>query len=140
MLSPAEYCQFINNTLNNPSEIWTLSFNNQINNEQRFLLFAIFSFKENTAVEELLKNSFNARLEYEIETNGHTRTSNSYLNAIKILTNGFIVRRIFKTNNNKEVCQISYINPSLADFINNYLIYSGRANKFNLFFHLYRTI
>src|SRR5260221_2394346 len=95
MFSKQEYKNYIIETLEKPAAIWEPSFQQQINDEQRFLIFTIFSFQENVADEKLLEEAYNSRLNYEIKFNGHKRAANSFLNSIKILLNGFIIRRIY---------------------------------------------
>lgn len=116
-----EYRKFIIETLQNPATIWDQSFHKQINSEQRFLLLTLFSYKESIAEEEELQETFNHRMEYEIKVNGHQRSANSYLNSIKILLNGFIIRRTYPDVLRKFKTIISFINPSLSDFFVHYL-------------------
>lgn len=121
MLSSEEYKSFIRATQENPETIWDKSFHRQINDEQRFLLLALFSFKENMANEDELQTAYDRRVAYEVATNGHKRSANSFYNSRQILLNGFISRTI-KHDGQKEIDRtIAYINPSLGDYIKSYL-------------------
>lgn len=117
-LSPEQYLQFILNNLNNPSEIWRYSFNNQIEYLDKCLLLTLFTFTREVD-EVILINAFESRLEYEKNSHNQIINSDQFNLSVKILLNGFISSTII-INRSKEVREYSFINPSLGDFLIGY--------------------
>jgi DNA polymerase III delta prime subunit len=114
------YGEFLLNAFINPEQIWSDSFTSQINDEQRFLLFSLFLFKDSNAMEDRLKQVYEKRLLYEISTNGHSRSNDSYNNSLKILLDGFIARHV-NILGEDTYTTVSYLNPSLSDYIKFFL-------------------
>lgn len=114
-----EYHQFIINNLNNPKEIWRYSFANQIDYPDRCLLFTLFSFG-NEIEESKLYSAFMARLEYEKTQHNQIIKSNQFELSINILLNGFISSVLYNFNNSS-TRKYKFLNPSLADFLINYI-------------------
>lgn len=120
----SNYFSFITHTLENPEHIWRHSFQNQINEEDRFLLLTLFSFG-NHAEENNLQKAFNKKLEYEIKNNGFARPTNTYNNCLRRLLDGHLRR----TKDWVDNIFISFINPSLSDFFIHYLKISVEERK-----------
>jgi len=116
-MDPAMYINFIFKNLNNPSEIWKNEFENKISDEERFLICTLFTF-EIQIDEDILRNAFEDRYNYEIMNNNFTRIQNTFDKSLESLSKGFI--RITRGMNNKNI-MISFINPSINDFLINYL-------------------
>lgn len=107
---------FIFSSLQNPEEIWKTAFEKQLTDEDRFLLLSLFSFAKSRVSIYNLKSAFDARYKYEIKENGFTRQTNAFQTSLKILTKSFI--------NSVKIDETNYFelsNPSIADFLINYL-------------------
>lgn len=113
--NPEAFIQFIINNLNNPSEIWRYSFNNQIRYLDRCLLLTLFTF-ETSCNESDFIDCFENRLQFEKVEHNQIISSDQFDKSVKILLNGFIgsVLHVFSKS---KVRQYSFINPSLADFL-----------------------
>lgn len=114
------HCEFIKN-LDNPSEIWKHVFENQIDNKTRSLLFSIVSLDGGywgTDCKQLIK---------EISKNvcaklySENFTDLDFRKCLKILEGDFI-----KVNQNF----ISFCNPSLTDFLENYIVENNIVSAF----------
>jgi len=113
-LSPENYKNFILNNLENPKEIWSHAYTFQISNYDRFLLNTLFSLK-GQARKEILELSYNNRLDYEVKSNNYVKPLNSFDESLRKLNDGFIIV------NNYNPIHISFINPSLEDFLKFYI-------------------
>ncbi len=114
------HCEFIKN-LDDPSEIWRHAFENQIDNKTRSVLFSIVSlgggywgtdYKQ--LIKEISKNIC-AKLYSE------NFTDLNFRKCLKILEGDFI-----KVNQNF----ISFCNPSLTDFLENYIVENNTVSEF----------
>ncbi|WP_316851582.1 nSTAND3 domain-containing NTPase [Pedobacter agri] len=110
--------KFIESSLDNPSEIWEHAYREQLSAEEQFLLVTLFSFGKNDINVELLRRAFNARYDYEIKNNGYVRKLDAFGIALENLANGFISSYLDKESG---TVSISLLNPSIADFLLNYL-------------------
>lgn len=142
-LMPEQYKQFIVRNLENPEEIWSYSFQNQIQYFDRCFLWCLFTFGSSVS-EHKLENSFNERLEFEKNQHNQIINTNQFINSKKILSNGFIYTSIYNFDNQVDI-QHQFINPSLTDFLISYInnsisekksilssiIYSEQFDKFN---------
>ena len=106
--------EFIVTNFNDPAEIWRHAYEQQINDLDRFLLNTLLSFGKSVDIEDL-EIAFNCRLDYEVRYNNYRRPMHAFRSAFRRLENGFI---IYETYNEKN---IKFINPSLVDFLLNYL-------------------
>ena len=114
-----DYFNFIFNNLNNPSEIWKYPFENQTDVYSKFFLMTLFSLDKSS--EEILEKSFDARLGYEITNNGFSRPNNIFNIKVKELLGAFINRSIVKKLSKEDYTEYNFFNPSIIDFISNYL-------------------
>lgn len=115
-LSLSDLKNLILENLNNPSDIWKHHFEKQISDFDRFLIFSLF-LNNDFCNEDDLRLSFNNRISYEIKRNNVDIKSNQFENSIRNLLEGFITSTI--EFNNSRI--LEFINPSLTDFIINYL-------------------
>lgn len=122
-----EYHQFILNNLNNPKEIWRYSFANQIQSLDRCLLLTLFSFG-NEVNERELEIAYEARIIFEKDEHNQIIKSNQFDHSISILMNGFISSILYNFNRSSHR-NYSFLNPSLADFIINYVADSLSERK-----------
>ena len=108
-----EYCDFIRRCLDNPTEIWRDEFNNRLKAEDRIFLTSLFSLTEVGVEDKVLRRVFNARItkRTDIDT-----TRNVWEAVLKRMEGTFV-----KIIENKGVRQIGVINPSVNDFLKNYL-------------------
>lgn len=122
-----EYRQFIINNLNNPKEIWSYSFNNQISYFERCLITTLFTFVDRISEENLFE-AFGNRLQYEKNEHNQVIKTNQFSDSIKILQNGFIVSYLDE-DNKIPIRSFSFINPSLTDFLLGYISDSFSERK-----------
>lgn len=114
------HCEFIKN-LDNPSEIWKHAFENQIDNKTRSVLFSIASLDgsywggdHKQLIREISKNIC-AKLYSE------NFTDLDFRKCLKILEGDFInIKQNF----------ISFCNPSLTDFLENYIVENNIISEF----------
>lgn len=125
-LTPIQYKDFITTNLNNPKEIWRMSFKNQISDLDRFLLLTLFTFEKEPTL-EILREAHESRLNFEKRENNQIVTSSAFEDSIKILQNGFILSKIYNTDIKEQ--KISFINPSLTDFLISYVDKSSSEKK-----------
>lgn len=125
--NPEQYYQFITNNLENPEEIWSYSFQNQIQYFDRCLLLCLFTFGQGIDKNKFEK-SFNERLEFERINHNQIVCTNQFNNSVKLLLNGFLYNIIYNFENNIE-SKYQFINPSLTDFLINYINNSSSEKK-----------
>lgn len=116
--SKEEFISFVIESLNNPSEIWSYSFKNQINYFDRCLLLSMFTLQK-TVEDDHLNTIYQKRLEYERDVNNHSLENNQYILSLKNLLEGFISASIVDIEKNTK--NYKFINPSLSDFFISYL-------------------
>ena len=111
-----DYFDFFIGNLNNPSRIWAHSFENQITATSRYVLYALLISNGETTL-AVLENTFNYIIREESKKYNIPLDSNSFRRSMKELENTFI-----KSNSDKhgEVI-ITFQNPSIQDFLVNYL-------------------
>ncbi len=110
-LDSAEFTVFITDNLLNPKKIWEHAYCNQISVYDNFLLNTLYSLGGNSSI-ELLEIGFNARLNFEAAHNNFTKPLNSFRNSLYNLNGGFI-----EVSTNRTPTEVSFINPSLEDFL-----------------------
>lgn len=109
---------FIFQSLTNPSEIWNHAYSQQLVDEDQFLLTTLFSLGGYNVNGLILETAFQNRYDYEIKENGYRRKANTYNYSIKKLLDGFITgKKDIDTNQ----ITFSFLNPSIGDFLFNYL-------------------
>lgn len=108
-----EFEKYIIDNLNNPKDIWGHAYTEQITDYDRLLLNTLYSLRGATS-NERLKNAFNNRLEYEVKYNNYRKPLKAYEKSLKNLDGGFI-----DVDPSLRWQRISFINPSLEDFLNN---------------------
>ncbi len=122
-----QYHQFILNNLNNPKGIWNYSFNNQIETLDKCLLLTLFTFG-NEINEVALQKAYESRLNYEKTNHNQIIGTDQFNHSIKILMNGFISSTIYNFDKSN-YRSFKFINPSLADFLINYIAESFSERK-----------
>ena len=108
-----EYCDFIRRCLDNPTEIWRDEFNNRLKAEDRIFLTSLFSLTDIGVEDKVLRRVFNARISKRADID---TTRNVWEAVLKRMEGTFV-----KIIENKGVRQIGVINPSVNDFLKNYL-------------------
>lgn len=112
------YIDCVISNLKNPEKIWLHAFNNQINKDDQFLIYTLFSF--GVSVEsDFLENAYNSRIDFEISKNGYEKKTNSFNNSIQRLLDSFV-----SSNRDKDIVSFQFINPSINDFFLNYFLNS----------------
>lgn len=113
---PTGYFQFVMNNLRNPKEVWKYFYREQISAEERLLLHVIFaqSYAAKTADTKLM---FSYRLEYEIRNFNYHPDLSPFQNALKRLLDGTL-----KKETGPYTDRITFINPSLTDFLKHYFL------------------
>jgi GTPase SAR1 family protein len=112
-----DYLKFVLTSLENPKEIWRQSIANQVKDEDRFLLFTLFTLG-GTSQENVLEFAFSKKLEYEINHSGFTKPFNTYQSVLGRLLDGHLTRTKDTYN---EIFQVSFINPSLQDYLTHFI-------------------
>lgn len=125
-LSPAEYREFITISLNNPKEIWSRSFRNQISYFDQLFLITLFTFRGKVN-EAVLTLAYESRLQYEKVNHNQIIKGNQFRDSAKILLNGFITSTLVDAK--KNLREYAFINPSLADFFKGYVQDSFQERK-----------
>ncbi|MBP1631461.1 MAG: hypothetical protein H6Q15_2354 [Bacteroidetes bacterium] len=108
-----EYKDFLYSSINSPINIWEHAYNYQIKEDDRLLLNTLLSFGDSANIKEL-KNAFQSRIDFEVQTNNKHKEISAFNKALKRLNEGFIILK----NNDTEV---HFINPSLTDFLIAYI-------------------
>ncbi|PQV47406.1 restriction endonuclease [Jejuia pallidilutea] len=116
-ITPENYLNFILENLDNPDEIWRNSYENQIDSEDRFLLNSLFTLRGEATLNSL-EQAFNVRIENEAENFGHVVKNDSFNKSIKNLEGSYLKTSYDGKN---ETVIISFVNPSISDFLINYL-------------------
>ena len=111
------YMDFILESLNNPEEVWRSEFENNLSDEDRFLVWTKFTFSEDID-SGILEEAFWKRYEYEIKNNNFKLIQNAFNKSLKALSEGFFS---VKKNPNGRGSLVSFVNPSIKDFLINYL-------------------
>lgn len=106
---PDTYQIFVNNILNDPSEIWHYAYENQISDAARSLLLALFSMGGKAGI-TLLEPSFKALHKVRAEHYGYQRRPEDFKVALRELTDGFI--RMASAHS------IEVVDPSVLDLLN----------------------
>lgn len=114
------HCEFIKN-LDNPSEIWKHAFENQIDNKTRSVLFSIASLGGKSwgvgykqLIREISKNICSKMYSENF-------TDLDFRKCLKILEGDFI---------NANPYSISFCNPSITDFLENYIVENNIVSDF----------
>lgn len=131
-LKAEEYVDFMLQNLTNPREVWRHSFTKQLHLEDRFLICSLFSFGNYyndlsfafsySIPSNLLQGAFEQRMNYEIKTNGFSRTSDTYNSSLRRLLDGYLISAIDK---GQTIPRIKFLNPSITDFLTHYLMESN---------------
>ncbi|MFD2824538.1 restriction endonuclease [Lacinutrix iliipiscaria] len=116
-VSPENYLNFIMTNLDNPEEIWRSSYENQMDDKERFLLISLFTLRGESS-KSILEQAYNARVENEVENFGYKIKHNSFNESLRNLEGSYL-----KTSydGKQKTTIISFINPSISDFLINYL-------------------
>lgn len=120
--NPKDFEKFIIENLSNPKEIWKHAYLKQISDYDRFLLNTLYSLKGSSKKVELEVN-YSSRLEYEVRNNNYRKPIDSFNKSLRVLNGGFL-----SINNFSTYIEISFINPSLQDYLN-YFIEENNSEK-----------
>jgi len=114
------HSEFIKN-LNNPSEIWKHAFENQLDNKTRSVLFSIASLGGSyweTDYKQIVKE-FSKTICFKFYSENFTNLD--FSKCLKILEGDFI---------NTNPYGISFCNPSITDFLENYIVDNNIVSEF----------
>ncbi|WP_158829335.1 restriction endonuclease [Mucilaginibacter lacusdianchii] len=117
-IDASETEKFIFSCLDNPDQIWHHAFINQLDDEDRFLLTTLFSLGAYKVSSQWLERAFEGRYDYEIKTNGFQLKTGAYQRSLRKLLDGFM-----RSEKDADTGQVTFalLNPSVADFLINYL-------------------
>ena len=116
--------------LDNPDTIWEKSFTNQLSENAQILLSTMFSINGTYVVNESrLKDAFESRINYEISNNNFREKSKLFSITIKELQNAFIHRTIKIYSENYKNTELTFLNPSIEDFLY-YYFKSGNIDEY----------
>jgi len=120
----SKYLDFVMHNLDHPDEIWTHSYENQIQDVDRFFILILFSLDSNVE-HSILEKAFNKKIDYEIKCNGIQKPHNAFNLCIKRLIESY-VNRFSKDGIS---FNIEFANPSISDFLISYLLNSKSERK-----------
>ena len=108
-----QYLSHIIETLNNPQKVWKNEYEQRLSKIDRILVTTLYSLSNNFARLDLVKNCFNHRIKSlpDIDT-----SINQFENSLNRLLDSFI-----KITDVYGIKMISTSNPSINDFLSNYL-------------------
>jgi hypothetical protein len=106
--------EFLDN-LDNPIRLWEHAFSNQISNASKNLLVVLASMNDSTSM-TILEQSFISMQKYKFRAYGLHVNADDFRKSLKELDGNFI-----KTSKWGSDFYISFHNPSIRDFIENYL-------------------
>jgi Cdc6-like AAA superfamily ATPase len=109
---------FVFYQLDHPEEIWKHAFEQQLDNEDRFLIMSLFSLGANNVEGDILETAFTLRYEYEIAHNNQSRKPLAYHNSLKKVLDGFVQSSYYMEEGKNKY---SFLNPSINDFLLGYL-------------------
>jgi len=108
------YNIFLQN-LNNPINIWKHVFENQISNTSKYILYCLLISGDQIFIEDL-KKTFSNLVKNESKKYNFTLFRDNFMKSLKELENTFI-----KITKYKDKHLISFQNPSIRDFLINYV-------------------
>jgi energy-coupling factor transporter ATP-binding protein EcfA2 len=111
-VSPANYAGAFLYALDNPHQLWDTGFRTHIRPMCRHLLFSLFFCSEYGAEIDDLKTAFNALHPTMCRIYNLSHEAKDFEESLKILEGGFI---------SISGSRVSFINPSLRDYLTNYL-------------------
>jgi len=120
----SKYFDFVMYNLNHPDEIWTHSYEHQIQDVDRFFLLILFSLGP-TVEQSILEKAFNKKIDYEIKCNGIQKPHNAFNLCIKRLLESYIIRY----SKDGTMFYFKFISPSITDFLIVYLTNSKSEKK-----------
>lgn len=113
--TPSEFRAFIIRNLDTPSQIWSHSFDHQIDAKERCFLITLLTFGSQAHEQELFA-AFRARLHFERISHGMIIDTSVESKVIQILMGGFITSILY--SNGAAVDRIfKFVNPSLGDYL-----------------------
>ena len=121
-VSSDHYYEYVLWCLDNPTEIWQDEFSEKLQQEDRIFLTTLYSLTDTSIDENRLKRAFNYRL---INNTIVDTSRNIWEDVLKRLEGAFIQN--IEKNRKRE---IGVINPSVNDFLREYLQKNGSLMKF----------
>jgi hypothetical protein len=110
-----DYADFFVANLKNPSEVWRHAFENQLSPAARSILIALASLPSEIFVEDL-HDAFLSLHTSLSNTYGFARTTMDFRRGLKELDDNFL-----RTKRSRERIIVAFHNPSVKDFVQNYL-------------------
>ncbi|WP_343570959.1 restriction endonuclease [Sphingobacterium sp.] len=117
---------YIFRNLENPKRIWEHAFKHQTNRSDQLLIETVFTFGDKGVEETILEDAFNQRLDLEIRTSNHEFNIDPFNDSLKKLLESFLKIEISRKDSKKT---ISFVNPSITDFLLDYLKTNNRERK-----------
>jgi hypothetical protein len=109
------YADYFLANLNNPADLWRHAFESQLSQESRDLLFVLLTLPPEVFLVDL-ETAFNAYRRECANTMGIALKRNDFSRALKELDGNFIA-----TNRSREKLIVRFHNPSVRDFLENYV-------------------
>lgn len=109
----SNFLNVVINKFDNPDLIWEYSYRNQLDFYSQYFLETLYSFPSQVK-EDILKEAYESRLEYEYIKNGLPIIPNIFYDKVHELLGGFITRSIEPHSG----ILYNFFNPSIADFLN----------------------
>lgn len=118
--------EFVFYQLDHPEEIWKHAFEQQLEDEDRFLVMSLFSLGGSYVADDVLEVAFAARYEYELANSGLIRKPSAYNNSLKKLLDGFLLSNYYAEERQNKY---SFLNPSITDYLLAFLVEDKAEQK-----------
>jgi len=111
------YRDFAIESHNNPEQIWSYTYNQQIDHIDKIYINHLFLFGKSCNIIRF-KESFINRLKYEVSVNNYTITNNEFKKCTTTLDGTFItIKSRYNYNDYINQQEVEFLNPSIADFL-----------------------
>jgi energy-coupling factor transporter ATP-binding protein EcfA2 len=120
-IQAGSYAETFIDALDNPHQLWDVAFRTHISPMCRHLLFSLFFGSEYGVSIDDLKTTFNALHPTLCTSHGLSHDAKDFEDSVKVLEGGFI---------NIRGRMISFINPSLRDYLHGYLNDTAQLSEF----------
>lgn len=112
-IEPEHYAEYVVTCLNNPLQIWDNEFKTRLSEIDRIFMMTLYSLTETSIEEYIFKRAFNKILE---QRNDIDKTIDLFEESLKRLLKSMVIKY-----DKKDAPCISVINPSVNDYLKNYV-------------------
>lgn len=120
--------EYVFKNLDNPTKIWVAAFEKQLTRFDQIFIESLFTFGDKGANSLIIEQAFENRILNEDVPERTSVDINAFNNCLKKLQDGFVR---LQRNTKTDELHISFINPSVADFLMEYL-QDNHAEKYRI--------